>query len=771
MKTICRIIKNELKMLFSSPISWLILVIFAYQAGVEFCDLFGRQLNNVINGYPTLKLTDQLFTLRSVFAQIQNNLYLYIPLLTMGIMSREYNSGSIKLLYSSPITNVQIIGGKFIALMIYAAVLMSAVLLLIVFADITVKDLDLGAITCGMLGLYLLACAYCAIGLYMSTLTSYQVVAAVGTLAVLAVLNFIGGVGQEIEWVREITYWLCISGRANEMVSGLICSEDVIYFIAVIALFLILSTMKLKYERGKDSYIKMILHYLLVAACISGIAYISSRPSMMFYHDMTQTKHRTLSLGSQAVMEAIGKDQKLTITTYVNLLEQNYHAADKRNQLSDMKRFEQYTRFNPNITMKYVYYWAGNENTEWNKHFPDYTWEERARHLARSWNNLDFDSFLTQEQVLELEDLTPEEFRFVRIIENEKGQKTALRIFNDMARHPSEAEISAAFRRLTTDPTQYAFITGHGERDIFNSSDNDYYLFAKQNGFRHSLINQGFDTDTLTLANADETANGADVIVIADPKRPYTPEELGQLEHYIATGKNFLITGSPKNREFINPILNLLGIELTEGTLAKKNEEFAPNLMISRFTPQGLTFSGVFAYVDRLGYKITAPNAAGIRQVADKGFHFVPIVAADSTGCWNELHTMDYVNETAEFNPEKGEVEANGLPIISLLARDIADKKQQKIVIMGSADCISNNEFSKGRNGIRSANYELILQTGLWFSDGYFPVNTNRPERPDNQINYVNYSHLIWIKAFFTGLIPIILATIGFIIYYRRSRK
>ena len=770
MKTICRIIRNELKMLFNSPISWIILVIFTYQAGMEFCDALGLQLKYIISGYSLRELTNALFTTRSVFSQIQNNLYLYIPLLTMGIMSREYNSGSIKLLYSSPITNAQIIWGKFIALMIYTAALLCVVILMVIFSDIIVKDLDLGAITCGVLGLYLLACAYCAIGLYMSTLTSYQVVAAVGTLAVLAVLNFIGDVGQEIEWVREITYWLCISGRANEMVSGLICSEDVIYFIAVIALFLTLSMMKLKYERGKNSYIKMVIHYLLVTTCVAGIAYFSSRPSLMFYHDMTQTKHRTLSKGSQAVMEAIGKDQKLTITTYVNLLESNYHSADKKNQLTDMKRFEQYRRFNPNIEMKYVYYWAGNENTQWDTHYPDKTWEERAQQLTRAWK-LRFKDFLTPNQISELENLVPEEFRFVRFIEDEKGQKTALRIFDDMSKHPSETEISAALRRLTTKPTKYSFITGHGEREIFNSSDKDYYLFAKQNGFRHSLINQGFDTDTLTLAYADEIANGADVIVIADPQKPYTAEELGQIEHYIAIGKNFLITGSPKNREFINPILELLGVELTEGTIAKKHEEFASNLMISRFTPQGLKFSGVFAYVDRLGYRITAPNAAGIQQVADKGFHFVPIVATDSTGCWTEKQTIDYVNETAEFNPEKGEVEANGMPIISLLARDITDNRQQKIVIMGSADCISNNEFSKGRNGIRSANYELILQTGLWFSDGKFPVNTNRPERPDNAIFHVKFSQMIWIKAFFMGLIPIILALVGTFIYVRRSRK
>ena len=770
MKTILRIIKNELKMLFSSPISWLILVIFAYQAGVEFCELMERQMKYDIGGHQLRNLTNALFTQRSVFYQIQSNLYLYIPLLTMGIMSREYNSGSIKLLYSSPITNAQIIWGKFIALMIYAVAMMCTVLLLIVFADITVKDLDLGAIASGLLGLYLLACAYCAIGLYMSTLTSYQVVAAVGTLAVLAVLNFIGGVGQEIEWVREITYWLCISGRANEMVGGLICSEDVIYFIAVIGLFLSLSMMKLKYERGKNSYAKMILHYMSVAVIVSGIAYISSRPSMMTYYDATTTKHKTLSKGSQMVMDSIGRDKKLTFTTYVNLLEPNYYSADKKNQLNDMKRFEQYRRFNPNIDLKYVYYWSECENMQWKTHHPDKTPEELAKYVTKSWK-LKYEDFLTPEQLAEQIDLTPEEFRFVSAIEDEKGQRVFLRIFDDMSRFPSESEISAALKKLTMKPTKYSFIIGHGERDIYRRSDIDYYLFAKQNSFRHSLINQGFDTDTLSLANADENANDAKVIVIADPKRPYTAEELGQLEHYIATGKNFLITGSPQNREFINPILNLLGVELAEGTIARKHEEFSPNLMITRFTPQGLTFSPTFAYVDRLGYKITAPNAAGIRQVADKGFHFVPIVTVDSTGCWTELHTKDYVNETAEFNPEKGEVECNGMPIISLLARDLGDKKQQKIVIMGSADCISNGEFMKGRNGIRSANYELILQTGLWFSDGHFPVNTNRPERPDNDIRYVKFSHMIWLRIFFMGIIPIILAIIGARIYVVRSRK
>ena len=175
--------------------------------------------------------------------------------------------------------------------------------------------------------------------------------------------------------------------------------------------------MKLKYERGKESYVKMVLHYTGVVMVVAAIAFISSRPGWMSYYDATQTNHKTLSLGSKAVMDSIGL-QRMTITTYVNLLESNYHFADKKKQLEDMKRFEQYSRFNPNIDMKYVYYWADTDNSEWDTHYPDLTPAQRASHLANAWR-LKFDDFLTPEQLAKQIDLAPEEFRMVRVIEDD----------------------------------------------------------------------------------------------------------------------------------------------------------------------------------------------------------------------------------------------------------------------------------------------------------------------------------------------------------------
>ena len=103
-----------------------------------------------------------------------------------------------------------------------------------VFAAVFVKHLDVPLALSGMLGIFLVLCAYSAIGLFMSVLTSYQLVAAIGTLLVLSALNFIGMLWQDIPVAREITWWLSISGRAKTFLSGLISSEDVVYFLVLI---------------------------------------------------------------------------------------------------------------------------------------------------------------------------------------------------------------------------------------------------------------------------------------------------------------------------------------------------------------------------------------------------------------------------------------------------------------------------------------------------------------------------------------------------------
>ena len=81
--------------------------------------------------------------------------------------------------------------------------MMGSVLVLVIVGYFSIKDFDLSLVLSGWLGLYLLMATYAAIGLFMSTLTSYQIVAALGTLTLISFLNFIGSLWQHIEGVRE----------------------------------------------------------------------------------------------------------------------------------------------------------------------------------------------------------------------------------------------------------------------------------------------------------------------------------------------------------------------------------------------------------------------------------------------------------------------------------------------------------------------------------------------------------------------------------------
>ena len=95
MRTIYKIAKTELQVLFYSPIAWMIIIIFAFQASMHFSAFFEGMIKyQSMLGRGASGLTASAFAGREgLFTQMLSSLYLYIPLLTMGLMSREYSSG------------------------------------------------------------------------------------------------------------------------------------------------------------------------------------------------------------------------------------------------------------------------------------------------------------------------------------------------------------------------------------------------------------------------------------------------------------------------------------------------------------------------------------------------------------------------------------------------------------------------------------------------------------------------------------------------------
>ena len=128
MRAIYKIAKTELQMLFYSPIAWLLLLCFVFQTVFFYTGMLESFVLDVENSGRTYWCSLRLFIRgyggsSGLWPSVVNILYLYIPLLTMGVISKELSSGSIKLLYSLPISNSNIVLGKFLAMVVYAFLL------------------------------------------------------------------------------------------------------------------------------------------------------------------------------------------------------------------------------------------------------------------------------------------------------------------------------------------------------------------------------------------------------------------------------------------------------------------------------------------------------------------------------------------------------------------------------------------------------------------------------------------------------------------------
>lgn len=754
MKKIIKIAKLELSLMFYSPIAWFVLIIFFVQTGLTFTELLYKYETNQQLERPLQVLTKILFAGEDgILATVQSYLYLYIPLLTMGLMSKETSSGSIKLLYSSPVTIKEIVLGKYLSMMIYNLLLAFILSSFIFFGAISIEAIDVKFVLGGIFGIYLLMCAYAAIGLFMSSLTNYQVVAAISTLAVLALLNFVGGIGQAYDFIREITYWLSISGRANYFVNGLIGTKDIVYFLVVISLFLMLSIFKLSNERKTKSLISKVFGYAVLVFLVVLVGYITSLPTVNKYYDTTRFKDRTLTKTSQDI---IGKlEYPIHITNYVNLIHNSSQLGAPENRIKDLNSFEMYRRFIPDMRMDYVYYYDTVPYIDTTK-----TLLELAKKAAKV-HHVDFEKVLSPNQIGEQINLKAENNRFVRFIEY-GDQTIPLRMFDDIFVYPNEKDISSTLKRLIQKPAVVGILSGNGERNVYKNGDDSYKFITKGVNVRGSLINSGYDVLDINLKEVEAIPEELDVLILSDPKYPYSEKQLTKIDDYIQAGGNMLIAGEPEKQALLNPIINIFGVSFLDGVLLQESENFELDLIQSQFAAQDSLPE--FKYYDDA--IVVNTRAMGISYADSTDFEITPILVSNKENTWNRLRPFDLNTEKIGFDSiHDNRVE---VPVAVALTRTLNDSTQQKIMILGDADFMSNAQAS--RNSPRNVNMSFALRAFKWFSNNEYPVSTGRPKSIDTKIK-VNRDGIFWLKIIILGIIPLMIAVIGAIILIRRHQK
>ncbi|MBS1664618.1 MAG: Gldg family protein [Bacteroidetes bacterium] len=813
MKTILKIARTELALLFYSPIAWFLLIALLFQSGLAYTSMMEGILTSQDMGGRNLKylmfLTGRSFAPPyGIWPQLVGKLYLYLPLLTMGLMSREINAGTIKLLYSSPIKVREIIFGKYLSMMVYNLALVLVLALMVVFGLFNIVHPDAGMLFAGLFGIYLLLCTYAAIGLFMSCLTSYQVVAALSTLVLLAVLSYIGQLWQDIDFVRDLSYFLSIEGRADNMLLGLITTKDLIYFAVIIGMFLAFGIYKLQSDRESKPAVVKVGRYVLIVVLALTVGYISSRPGMVGYLDTTATKSMTLTVNAQKVLKEMG-DSTLEVNTYVNLLDGRfwYGKPDQRN--TDMARWEPYLRFKPDIKFNYIYFYDSTGDKNLFKYNPGVNLKTLAERYAKSMK-VNLANFKTPEEIHKIIDLRPEQNRYVMDL-HFRGRQTFLRLYDDQMVFPTETETSAALKRLMQSKMpKIAFAQGESERSTEKMGDRHFKWLTTEITFRNSLINQGFDVTKVYLKDEEIPADITG-LVIADPKLPFDSVARRKIEKYIAGGGNLLIAGEPGKQEVVNPLLQPLGVQLMDGMMVQKNKDFSPELVQPYLTAEAAGFTKKLHEDAEDSLVIAMHGAAGLSFTTDGPFTIKPLAMTSGKLSWNkkikpdesliqlsedeesprgggmvmvvagdgdvesgdggkkkkeEVKKPEFSADILDFDVTKGDKQGP-LPAVLGLTRNI-NGKEQRIVVAGDADFLSNAELA--RFNIRTCNFDFSTGIFSWFAHGEFPIETTRPPSQDKRLTITD-SGLSMLKVFLLGVLPGILLVLGSIILIRRKRK
>ena len=240
------LVQRELRSLFAMPSTWLILAVLQF----IFAWFFLARLEAFLEIQPQLaQLANPPGATSTVAAPMFNTVALLmlmlVPMFTMRLIAEERRNQTFTLLLSSPLSDMHIVLGKFLGLLIFLAVMMSGVVAM-TYSLALGTALDHGLLLSNILGLFLLTASYIAVGLYISALTAQPVIAAIGTFAVL-----IGLWLADISATAEDSPWHSISPIDHflHFNIGLLDSSDAAYFVLFTAVFLILAVKRLRNNR------------------------------------------------------------------------------------------------------------------------------------------------------------------------------------------------------------------------------------------------------------------------------------------------------------------------------------------------------------------------------------------------------------------------------------------------------------------------------------------------------------------------------------------
>jgi ABC-2 type transport system permease protein len=234
LSNILPIYRRELRSYFNSPIAYVVIVVFLAILGWFFTsNLF---LMNIA-------------TMRVVFELVPLIFLFFVPAVTMRLLAEEKKSGTLELLTTKPVRDVEIVVAKFLAAWTLLAAALAPTLIYLI-TIMALGRIDIGPVVTGYLGLLLMGGVYIAIGILASSMTENQIVAFILSFLMVFVLFILDKVLIYVpEAFASTLEFLAIDYHFSNIARGVIDSRNIIYFGSLLGFSLFLATVSL--ERRK----------------------------------------------------------------------------------------------------------------------------------------------------------------------------------------------------------------------------------------------------------------------------------------------------------------------------------------------------------------------------------------------------------------------------------------------------------------------------------------------------------------------------------------
>lgn len=699
------IYKKELRSYFHSVIGELFIAIVLFFSSLYFT------VYNLLSGYPYVSI---------VLSSTAFLLLIAISILTMRSLTEERKQKTDQLIFTAPVSISKVVIAKYLAIL---TVFMIPILIVCIYPLILSMFGTIGLLEAytAILGYVLFGAACIAIGLFISSITENQIIAAVLSFAVLFTGYLMSGICSIISTNGNLlTKFLSsfdLTTRLDSFFNGTFSVTGIVYFLSIVILFLFFTVQSIQKRRWSISakHIKTGAYSTGLIAVVTAVIVVvnlavSELPTGITALDVTSQKLYSITDTTKKLLNDLDED----VTIYVLNAESSADTtlAQTLSHYEDLSSHIRVEYKDPVVTPNFA---------------SSYTSE------SISLNSLIVESE-KRSRVIDYSNIYEQEIDYTSYSATTTG-------------YDGEGQLTSAVSYVTSDDMPKVYmIGGHNEVELGAS-------------FTNVIVKENVDMETIQLIQHEQIPEDAECIFLLGPIEDLSADDTKKIKTYLNNGGKAVITATwnDKARPNFDSILSEFGVSLAEGMIMEGDASSyyqSPFLLLPNVAYSDITASLTERYV-------FMPYAQGIVQEENLNSRITiePLLSTSEVA----FSKVD-VQNAATDQMEEGDI-AGPFTTAALITKEL-DSGEAQVALFASEELFTENADSM----VSGANLELFGNTLSYFVDHEASVSI--PVKSYNITSImVNQTNAILFGVMFTLILPLFILAAGIIIWLRRRNK